>query len=189
MGQMHIFAYFLHISAFFFAYFCIFMLMHILAYNAYQDIYLAYNAYFRNAYLCIFSFAYFYIFCAYICTYLSLTSMIFLLFCIFMYVVLLLRRSGFLVFLIHSSALRKTRSRVEGQKGSRLCRVQKRLRYALQRESALCHRSPASSGRSSARAQQRKKSLEALDLLDAYSSSRWFCTSGTLVHPNSYMNS
>ena len=28
------------------------MLMHILVYNAYQDIYLAYYAYFRNAYLC-----------------------------------------------------------------------------------------------------------------------------------------
>ena len=47
-------AYILHI----FAHFCIFMLMHILVYNAYQDIYLAYNSYFRNAYLCIFSFAY-----------------------------------------------------------------------------------------------------------------------------------
>ena len=36
----------------FYAYFYIFMLMHILVYNAYQDIYLAYYAYFRNAYLC-----------------------------------------------------------------------------------------------------------------------------------------
>ena len=69
IGQMHIFAYFLHISAYCFAYFCIFVLMpvHILAYNAYQDIYLAYNAYFRNECLCIFSFAYFYISFAYTC--------------------------------------------------------------------------------------------------------------------------
>ena len=60
MGQMHMFAYILHICAYlFFAYFCIFMLMHILACNAYQDIYLAFYAYFRNAYLCMFRFAYF----------------------------------------------------------------------------------------------------------------------------------
>ena len=64
---LHTFAYFLHICAIFFTYFCIYMHMHILAYNAYQDIYLAYSAYFRNAYLCIFSFAYICMFFAYKC--------------------------------------------------------------------------------------------------------------------------
>ena len=53
----------------------------------------------------------------------------FWLFCIFMYVVLPLRRSGFLAF--RSTVLPS--ARLEGQKGSRLCRVQKRLSDALQR--------------------------------------------------------
>ena len=41
------------------------MLMHILAYNAYQDIYLAYDTYFRNAYLCICFCIFLHIFCIY----------------------------------------------------------------------------------------------------------------------------
>ena len=47
---MHIFAYFMHLLEFFlFEYFCIFIIVHIFAYNTYQDVCLAYNAYFRNA--------------------------------------------------------------------------------------------------------------------------------------------
>ena len=72
MGQMHIFAYlsiFKHICAYFYAYLCIFMHMHIVTYFAYQDIYLAYYAYFRNVYLCIFSFAYL---CIFFCIYMNM---------------------------------------------------------------------------------------------------------------------
>ena len=59
--------------------------MHILAYNAYQDIYLAYYPYFRNAYLCIFSFAYFYIFPAYMCIWIFAYKRFFGI-CIFLYI-------------------------------------------------------------------------------------------------------
>ena len=75
LGQMHIFVHF------FFAYFCIFILMHILAYNAYQDIYLGYYAYFRNANLCILSFAYF---CIFFCIYMHI---IVFMICIFLYII------------------------------------------------------------------------------------------------------
>ena len=128
MGQMHVFAYFCIFKHICFAYFCIFMLMHILAY---QDIDLAYYAYFRNAYLCIVSFAYFYIFCAYICTYLSLTSMIFGYFQV-AYLCMLSCFWGDQVSCYFWSTVLPS-ARLEGQKGSRLCRVQKRLSYALQR--------------------------------------------------------
>ena len=75
---MHIYAYFVHI----YAYLCLCIFWHI---YPYQDIYLAYYAYFRSAYLCIFSFAYFCIFFAYICTWIFAYSCIFVL-CIFLYI-------------------------------------------------------------------------------------------------------
>ena len=77
------FCIFLHIFAYFYAYLCIFMLMHILAYNAYQDIYIAYYAYFRNAYLCIVSFSYFCMF--YMCLWIFAYEWIFVI-CIVLYI-------------------------------------------------------------------------------------------------------
>ena len=79
------FCIFLHIFAYFYAYLCIFMLMHILAYNAHQDKYVAYYAYFRNAYLCIVSFAYFCMFYAYMCLWIFAYEWIFVI-CIDLYI-------------------------------------------------------------------------------------------------------